>query len=468
MTVNLSSRHGLLIPALAAAASLITACDQRNSPAFKLAKATPNPLVQNAAGPDACQMVLVPHQGEGRIDHQIRRLQDNVRNGRNASQSLENLGWSYVAKARESFDPGFYKLAEECAFCLESRQPRCPEALLLRGHVLQNLHKFKEAEPLARELTSSRGLSFDYGLLGDVLMEQGRLAEAGSAYQRMVDQKPDMQAYARIAHLRWLKGDMTGAITVIKLATSAASPNAPESAAWVHTRLAQIEFQNGDRNEAFQACEQALSFQKDYAPALLLLGRLHLAEGHTANALQSLKKAAELNPLPEYQWVLSEVLRVAGQAEQAAAVDQVLCRDGAASDPRTFALYLASRAQSLELSLKLAREEFNERGDVFTHDALAWSLQANGQHEQAWQEMRKALAERTKDARLFLHAAVIALNAGHAKEGDHYFAQATRFWAVLLPSEQEKLRATQCALAKAGSVEQDSGVQTATLFTPAN
>src|SRR4029077_4652122 len=115
---------------------------------------------------------------------------------------------------RESFDPGYYKLAEQCALCLESRQAHATEALLLRGHVLQNLHRFKEAEPLARELVARRGLSFDYGLLGDVLMEQGQLNEAVEAYQKMVDEKPDMQAYARIGHLRWLKGDLEGAVEV--------------------------------------------------------------------------------------------------------------------------------------------------------------------------------------------------------------------------------------------------------------
>ena len=35
---------------------------------------------------------------------------------------VEKLGWSFVEKARESFDPGFYKLAEQCALCLDSKQ----------------------------------------------------------------------------------------------------------------------------------------------------------------------------------------------------------------------------------------------------------------------------------------------------------------------------------------------------------
>src|SRR5437867_9731746 len=128
------------------------------------------------AGPLA--WVLAPHDGEGRLDSDIRQCQARVRAGTNPEAALERLGWLFVAKARESFDPGFYRLAEQCALCLDSRRPGSLEAMLLRGHALQNQHRFKEAETLARELVRRRAQPFDYGLLGDALMEQGQLAEA--------------------------------------------------------------------------------------------------------------------------------------------------------------------------------------------------------------------------------------------------------------------------------------------------
>src|SRR5919106_811960 len=84
-------------------------------------------------GPQA--LVLTPHTGSGRLDSEIRRFQDQARAGGDPSPALERLGWLYVAKARESFDPGYYKLAEACAQAIEARRERCPEALLLRGHV---------------------------------------------------------------------------------------------------------------------------------------------------------------------------------------------------------------------------------------------------------------------------------------------------------------------------------------------
>ena len=101
--------------------------------------------------------------------------QRRVREAPEPRPFLEQLGWLYVAKARASYDPGFYKLAEHCALALEVADPKSPEALPLRGHVLISFHRFAEAEAIANELVRQRTLPFDHGLLGDALMEQGRL-----------------------------------------------------------------------------------------------------------------------------------------------------------------------------------------------------------------------------------------------------------------------------------------------------
>ena len=223
-------------------------------------------------------LVLTPQTGDSRTDKEISRLQHQIRDGRNLQLGLEQLGWAFVTKARESFDPGFYKLAEQCARAIEKRNPQSQEATLLRAHVLQNLHRFKESETLARHLVQQRGLSFDYGLLGDALMEQGKLNDAVEAYQQMMNLKPDLRAYARAAHMRWLKGDLEGAIEAMQLAVGAASPQEAESASWVNTRLAFYEFQAGRVNEAEQRCALAFSLQNNYPPTLLLKGKILLAQ----------------------------------------------------------------------------------------------------------------------------------------------------------------------------------------------
>ncbi len=419
---------------------------------------------------DWLALVLAPHSGAGRLDSEIRRFQEQARGGTDSNAALERLGWSFVAKARESFDPGYYKLAEACAQALETRAPRCSEALLLRGHVLQNLHRFKAAEPLARELVARRGLSFDYALLGDALMEQGQLSEAAAAYQSMIDLRPDLHSYARGAHLRWLKGDLPGALELTKLAASAGSPLDPESAAWICTRLAFYQFHGGAFNEADRACRKALEFETDYPPALLLQGRIRLAEGNSAEAVEALQIAVKRNPLPEYLWAWAEALLQGGLVAEARAVESHLDRTGAADDPRTYSLYLATRGHSLQTALRLAEKELEERSDVFTHDALAWALAASGKFHEAQLQMNQALAEGTDDGRLLFHAAVIAAKAGTEQDARRRLEKATQHIRSLLPTEQQFLQslAREARVATAAAAIQDGTPAGLVSFTPGN
>ena len=389
---------------------------------------------------DPLALVLTPQTGDSRNDREISQLQQRIRKGRNVELWLDRLGWAFVAKARESFDPGFYKLAEQCARCIEKRNPQSQEAMLLRAHVLQNLHRFKESETLARRLVQQRGLSFDYGLLGRCVDGAGKLSDAVEAYQRMMNLKPDLRAYARAAHMRWLKGDLEGAIEAMQLAVSAASPSDAESAAWVNTRLAFYEFQAGRVNEAEQRCAFALSLQNNYPPTLLLKGRILLGQSRFGEAVDALQNAVKLNPLPEYQWTLAEALRVAGKENEASEVEAQLCQRGASSDPRTLALFLATRHENPETALRLARAELDSRSDVFTHDALAWSLAAAGNVAEAHSEMQRALAEGTQDARLLFHAAVIASQAGHSADAERWLRKASELSHLLLPSERNELQ----------------------------
>jgi tetratricopeptide (TPR) repeat protein len=389
---------------------------------------------------DPLALVLASQTGDSRIDKEISRLQRQIRSGRNLQLGLEQLGWAFIAKARESFDPGFYKLAEQCARSIEMRNPQSQEAMLLRAYVLQNLHRFKESEALARRLVQERGLSFDYGLLGDALMEQGKLKDAVEAYQRMMNLKPDLRAYARAAHIRWLKGDLAGAIEAMQLAVSAATPQDAEAAAWVNTRLAFYQFQVGRFDEAEQRCAFALSFERNYPTALLLQGKMLLAQNRFLEAADTLERAAKLNPLPEYQWTLAEALRAAGRENEASAIEAQLRRHGASVDPRTLALFLATRREFPDAALQLARAELDSRSDVFTHDTLAWSLAAAGNLNEAHSEMQRALAEGTEDARLFFHAGMIALQSGHASQAQHWLSKANSLSHLLLPSERDELQ----------------------------
>ncbi len=386
-----------------------------------------------------CAIALAPHKGDEEIDREIKRLQDEARSNPDRADSMKRLGWAFIAKARLSYDPGYYKLGEQCALCIRSKNDDDPDALLLQGHILQSLHKFKDAEPIARKLVMIRNQAFDYGLLGDMLMEQGRLTEAVTAYQKMIDLKPDLQSYTRVAHMRWLKGDLDGSIEVMRMAVTSGNPRDAEPTAWAYTRLGIYELQAGDTEIARKSAEIAFQFAPNYAAALLLRGRILLAQGKAEEAIESLQHAATLTRLPEYEWTLADALRKAGHSQTAEEVERCLIRDGAMNDPRTFSLYLATRGQQVQKALHLAQDELNTRADVFTIDALAWALNANGRVPEALEYSKKALTEGTQDARLFYHAGRIALAAGDYPDAERSFTFSDRIKQMLMPSERDDL-----------------------------
>ncbi|HYV13632.1 MAG TPA: hypothetical protein VE980_22190 [Pyrinomonadaceae bacterium] len=396
-----------------------------------------SPRTENGSSQSAaCRFVLAPLNSN---DEEIARQQTLIRNGSTAG--LERLGWTFVKKARLTFDASYYVLAEQCAQCMEANGAKGPDTLLLSAHALQSLHRFHEAETVARELVNTRERPFDYGVLGDTLVDQGKVREGAAAYQKMIDLRPDLQSYARAAHVRWLTGDLNGAIELMKLAVSGSSPNDPEAAAWAYTRLALYQLQQNAIKQALASCGAALAVQSDYAPAMLARGRILLALHRPADAVVELQRAAQLNPLPEYQWALADALALTGDRDRAREVELKIVERGATEDPRALSLFLATRGENIPRAVELAQQELTNRQDIFTHDALAWALAAAGRTAEAQLHATQALSEETIDARLLLHAGIIATLNHDITQAKRRLQQASAIQQMLLPSERAQLEA---------------------------
>ena len=174
-------------------------------------------------------------------------------------------------------------------------------------------------------------------------------------------------------------------------AVKSASLRDRESVAWAYSRLAYYELQRGHLAESERMADASLQYVPDYAAALLARGRVELAQKKYTDAVETLERAARLNPLPEYQWTLADALRLLNRNEEAGEMERQLVRDGLASDPRTLALYLSTRGDDGERAVDLARRELGNRRDVFTLDALAWALASTGQVREASTLMTRAL-----------------------------------------------------------------------------
>ena len=380
---------------------------------------------------------------DGEIDAQLDRVRAVAPSvsepGRRATSELERLGWLFVAQARRTHDSSLYTLAAYSARCMQQIGGDDGGALLLEGHALYSAHRFREAAAIAHRLVTMRTAPFDYGLLGDTLLTQGEITRAAAAYQRMVDLKPNLQSYARAAQIRWLTGDLDGAREFMTMAARAGSERDSETLAWALSELARFELTGADLDVARATADQALTVYPDHAASLLTLGRIELAADRPEQAVDALRVAVQVSSTPEALWLLAEAHRANGDAAAADAAETRMLAKGPLEDPLTTALFLATRQARPELALSLAGREMAVRSDPHTLDAYGWALAANGDIEGAEQHLRQALAHGTIDARLFLHAGIVAAAAGHHADAEAWLALAARHRTGLLPSEQQWL-----------------------------
>jgi len=337
------------------------------------------------------------------------------------------LGRAWVRKARESNDPGFYLNADACAAIVLERHPDHALALDLRGLVLLNGHKFADAHALATKILAQRPDDpMAWGTASDALLEMGRYDDAIHAAQTMVDLKPNLPSYSRASHLQWLRGDTKNAKATVRAALDAgrAAKRDPEPGAWVLVQAAMIFWNEGDVDGAEAGFDKALERVAEYPPALVGKGRVAMARGRHAQAAELLGRAYAGAPLVETAWLLGDARAEAGDAKGADEAYALVVRDGHRVDPRTLSLFLSTKNKEPAEALRLAREEYASRQDIYTEDALAWALYRSGDLVGAKASITRARRLGTPDPRLLYHEGVIRSAAGDTKAGRALVAKA--------------------------------------------
>lgn len=379
-------------------------------------RAPPVPSMQSEGRTRRSLALAAPGGGE-RVDAQIRALEQSATKPNAKSDVFVLLGRSWIRKARETADPGYYLNARAAAELVLEREPESALAQNLLAHTLLNEHRFAEARELSRKLLQRDAEDLlALGTLADAAIELGRYEEATEASDKLNDLKPNLPAYARTAALQWLYGDASRALDSYRLAIESGNdPNDPEPRCWALVQAGLLFFSQGDYAGAAAGAGKALGSCSDYAPALVLRGRAALAQGQPKEAREMLEKANAKNPLPESAWRLGDALSALGDARGAERAYERVVAEGRRGDKRTLALFLATKNRSSAEALHLAEAEMKVRPSIYTADVLAWALYRNGRIQEA-----KALAERatrlgTIEPLLLFHAGAIGMKAGERK-----------------------------------------------------
>lgn len=326
-----------------------------------------------------------------------------------APEAFVRQGSEYIRQARVTGAPQLYRNAEACVAEALRLQPDFPAALRLRGLSLLNDHEFAKARDLTKQmLARDPDDALTWGTRSDAELELGEMAAAIESAQRMLDLKPNLPAYGRAAHLRWLQGDITGAKRLYELAiASGTGQRDPEPRAWMIAQAAWLFWHEGDYEGATAGFELARTNLPEYAPALEGLGRTALASGDLAAAVRWLERARKARPSVETSGWLGDAYALQGDRDRAKSLYAEVERDGTRHDPRALASFYTSHDREPELALRLAQAEYEQRKDVTSKDVLAFALYRNGRLQEANRLAREVIATGTLDARMLYHAALI-------------------------------------------------------------
>jgi tetratricopeptide (TPR) repeat protein len=363
-----------------------------------------------AATPDA------PRPG-ATTDQRIAILQATVRAQPTRADGYTLLAGAYRQKVRETGDATFYAKADRLTARALRLAPRDPAALTERAALEASRHDFRGA--LRDALAARRAapaVDKPFGVLVDALVELGRYRAAGTALQQMVDRRPDLAAYARVSYFRELHGDLRGAAAAMRLAVSAGSGTA-ENTASVQALLGDLELARGRVDAAALAYRQALALVPRYAAADAGLARVEAARGDLPAAIRRLSGVVARLPLPQYVVALGETELAAGRRADArrdlalvGAEQRLLATNGVNTDV-DLALFEADHGSPAR-AVALGRRAWAQAASVRSADALGWALTRAGRPREGLRWAHRALRLHSRDAMFLYHAGMTARAAG--------------------------------------------------------
>jgi tetratricopeptide (TPR) repeat protein len=326
------------------------------------------------------------------------------------------LSTTFMRTARATGDPSYYDRAGAALDRALAVDPSFYPAFRARAWVQMGMHRFRAALRTAR---AARRIAprdwWNYGNLADACSELGYYRGAAHATDRMMALRPGVPAYTRVAALRALTGDRRGAIEALELAFAASDPGDAEERAWILTYLGHERWALGDVAAAARLYEAALVLAPGYHLALPGLARTRAAEGRLDDAIALYERTLAVAPLPSTAGALGDLYAATGNPSRArdsydlAMVMQRVAAARGQSLGRDLAMFLADHDRDLDEAVRLARADASRRDDVYTDDALAWTLYKRGDLGAAKRAASRALRLGTEEAAFHRHAEAIAV-----------------------------------------------------------
>ncbi len=369
----------------------------------------------------------------------------------NRYQTYNDLALALIARAKETGDNSLYEQAGLAIASSQQIEPKNFEAQQAQVKLLLAEHNYRQALQEARALNQRMpDAVLVWGYLAQAEAALGDYQEAEEAAQWMMNLRPgNLPAYLTGADLREAWGDIDGAEEYLNKALQQTPPFESAETAWIMTRMAKLLRQSGRLDAAETLVQKALKTFPDYYLSLEESAEIRMAQHQYPEAVDLMEKRNRNFANPSSQLLAARAYEGAGRTAEAAKMYAEFERQASSNisqpdnDNVQLITYYADYAHQPMEALRIARQEMDQRHDVWTLDAYAWALYANGRYTEAGQQMEKALAVGTRDAVLYYHAGAIEAAIGKKVEASRYLQQSLDLNPASQVSETARRAAAQ-------------------------
>ena len=341
-----------------------------------------------------------------------------------SANSYTELAMALSQRARETSDPAYYKQGLDLLMKARVSEPRNLEVQRAEIWLLLGQHEFANALDKAKALNAKVPDDLQtYAFLVDANGELGKYDDAEKAADFLLNLRPgNIPSLTRAGYLRELFGDLDGAAEMMERAFQRTRPTETEELAWILSQISHLRLIAGKTDLAERAASDALELFPGYHYALGALGNVRQQQGRYAEAVTLLERRYQMAPHPRNLFDLAAALDQAGEtvkARQAWALFETSARadmNGADNANHELVMYYVDVVHKANEALDVANLEHARRQDVYTLDAHAWALYAQGKAAAALVEIREAIAVGVKDPKILQHATLIQRAAELARK----------------------------------------------------
>ena len=364
--------------------------------------------------------------------------------------SATTLATLYYSRGRLSGDLADAQRALQFARTAITAAPTEAGGRATEAAVLYYLHDFAGARTAAaalyRDDPSQLGA---LATLADATLEMGDIAGARADFAKLSSLSSGAAVDIRLARLAYVTGAPADALALAVRARDeaardvaaggSADPGFYAYAVGEYARLA------GDAATARSSYGAALAVRATDIGALVGLARIDAFEGHAADAIAGLGKAAAIAPQPETVALLGDLL--AGSGDAAAATKQFetvrfiekLGEIQSTVFDRVILRFELDHGGASPAILAKAQASLAARPDTTGHDTVAWALHRLGQDHEALTQITAAAADGAADARLIFHRGAIEVALGQTQAGTTDLRRALALGPALDPTERAEV-----------------------------